>query len=288
MDSKAIRRVCDSLQTTVRFDSKLKTWFLGEGKEGALVLSSAEVEKMSSLDLRMKLTPKGETLVMRGKQMVAESKDKGGDASKDAKQPAAERRADTVAAIAEAAKNVIGHPPVSVEGAEQQSDAAKAAELLQKQSGGSVTAAMQEHAANVAAGKATDMKKVKKGKKAATKPVDPNIIQVACVKVTFPTKKKARRDVEDGKIWLPGVGISKWQTRQKMIARENKEGAKELNKNKTQYLTPAEAKQFAKFVFDETDKKVLANKEKYSERAVKYAEDARDAAEALLAAAAKA
>lgn len=255
MDSKSVHRVASSLQVAARYDSKLKVWTI-DGK----TFTVDEISKLSSTQLRKAI--RGDTSEPAAQQQTPEQKQEAQGTS-DAGAPAGE------------------------------SDLAKASALLQ-QTGGGVTAALQEHAANVAAGKeqAVGTKKGKKkggGTKKQQKAVNPDIIQVACVKVTFPAKKKAKRTSEDdnGKIWLPSVGISKWQTRQKMIARDNKEGAKELNKNKTQYLTPAEARQFAKYVFDDTDKKILASPDKYSERAVKYAKDARDAAEALLAAASK-
>lgn len=160
-------------------------------------------------------------------------------------------------------------------------DVEKAADMLKKNSGDKVAKSIAENASNP---------KPKRARKAPKKSdADEGKEQVACVKVTFPAKKKAKRTAEDEKdmIWLPSVGISKWQTRQKMIARGNKEDARAWGKNKTQYLTPAEAKQFAKVVFDDVDKKVLAHPEKYTEKAVKYAKEALAAAEALLAAASK-
>lgn len=74
MDSKSVHRVAESLGFKSHFDSKLKLWTIG-----GLALTVEEVASMSSLKLREKLTPSGGTVVLTGKQLIAESKDSGSD-----------------------------------------------------------------------------------------------------------------------------------------------------------------------------------------------------------------
>ncbi len=119
---------------------------------------------------------------------------------------------------------------------------------------------------------------------------DDGLERVALFKLKWGGKSKPKRDGESvaGKLWLRSFGMSKWTLRAKMKAHATSTEIQQLAKRSTQWYTPAEIKQLAKGVFDDVDKQVLANRERYTKKAVHYSEDARDLAEAMIAAAAAA
>lgn len=258
MDSKSVHRVAESLGLKRHYDAKLKLWTIGDGAT-AVKLTVDEVAKMHSGQMREKLYAKlkpGEAITTTGKQYVAEQKD--GDTS-----------------------------PAQAADVKPRSDVAQAAELL-KQTGGGVTAALQEHAEQVAAGKA-DMKQKKSKAKGAAKSGEqkkrtPPKREAGVFKIDGNVPQKPKR-APDGKLWLRSFGIHKWALRNKVKQHDGDKDTQKLLAQPTQFYSPADIKRIAKVVFDSFDRETLKDREKHTAYAIKCAESARKIAEAMLEAA---
>ena len=259
MDSKSVHRVAESCGLKRHYDAKLKLWTIGEGDK-ALRFTVDEVAKMNSGAMREKLHARfkpGHVISTSARQLIAEAQD-----------------GDTPTSKAEVSEQVS-------------SDVAQAAELL-KQTGGGVTAALQEHAENVAAGKAppvsSKQRKTKGAAKGGVKKEKSVKREAGVVKIDGNPPTKPTREVE-GKLWLRQFGIHKWALRTKAKVHEAPAEVVKLLKQSTQWYSAADMRQIVKHaVFTDQDKKLLANPEGHTDYAIKCAKSARDIAEKVLAA----
>lgn len=139
---------------------------------------------------------------------------------------------------------------------------------------------------NTKTSKAKKEPKTKGARKVKAADVGKETVEVN-IKVSMPAKKKAKRDgpSTQGNVWLPTLGVHKWQMRQKLEGRGAEKDVVKLAAEPRQWYTPAEIRTLSAAIFDATDKQVLKSPEKYTEATVKNATDARDVAERMIEAA---
>lgn len=156
-------------------------------------------------------------------------------------------------------------------------DVAAAAALLKKSSGDKIDKAIAED--QLAPKGSKRVKQPKQKKEAPTR-------EAGLVKISSVTLKKPKRTSADneGKVWLKGVGVDKSSLKRKMELRKAPAKSMKLIEQKSQYYHKNDMRELLPCIFDDEDKAVIKAPEKHSELALRYAKDARAAAERVLCA----